>query len=145
MARGQPHSYSEIPVLRLFLPQQEAGGPYLPQEIDAAAQGLVLLPAEAVVRVSPPVRRLAAPAEHPADAGGGARGSLWRRRGAGCPGDEVRLRPSRRALRGVVGGADPVAAARLRSVWLLLKPGRTHSAWGGRSSLLIPGLPQKAH
>ena len=41
-------SYSEIPVFRFLLSQQKGGGAHLSQEVDAAAQRLVLLPAEAV-------------------------------------------------------------------------------------------------
>lgn len=57
-------SYSEIPVFRFLLSQQKGGGAHLSEEVDAATQRLVLLPAEAVYQVFSPLRGFTAPAKH---------------------------------------------------------------------------------
>lgn len=47
-------AHSEVAAVRRVLPQQEAGGAGLPQQVHAAAQRLLLPPAQALAHVSPP-------------------------------------------------------------------------------------------
>lgn len=98
---GRGGRYSEIAVLRLLLPQQEARGAGLSQEVDTAAQRLLLSPSQAVAQVSSPLSGPGASAEHPLAAGG-----RWR------PGQAVAAarRPRRPRARRCLGdgGSDPL-------------------------------------